>query len=79
MSKILKKNHLAGVGWGGAGWRGGEKMQTTVIEQQLKKMLKRKKRMLLENQDGGVGRHTAPSRTTRKSNSKEVQHQGDKK
>ena len=35
-----------------------------------------------ENQDGGVGRHTAPPRTTttdRKSNSKEVQHQGDKK
>ena len=35
-----------------------------------------------ENQDGGVGRHTAPPRTTRtdkKSKGKEVQHQGDKK
>ena len=35
-----------------------------------------------ENQDGGVGRHTAPPHTTRtdgKSNSKEVQHQVDKK
>ena len=35
-----------------------------------------------ENQDGGVGRHTAPPRTTRtdrKLNSKEVQHQVDKK
>ena len=36
----------------------------------------------VENQDGGIGRHTAPRRTTRtdrKSNGKEVQHQGDKK
>ena len=35
-----------------------------------------------ENQDGGVGRYTAPPRTTRtdrKLNGKEVQHQGDKK
>ena len=35
-----------------------------------------------ENQDGGVGRHTAPpctTRTDRKSNGKEVQHPGDKK
>ena len=35
-----------------------------------------------ENQDGGTGRHTAPTRTTRtdrKSNGGEVQHQGDKK
>ena len=35
-----------------------------------------------ENQDGGVGRHTAPphtTRTDRKSNGKEVQHQGNKK
>ena len=35
-----------------------------------------------ENQDGGVGRHTARPRTTRtdrKSNDKEVRHQGDKK
>ena len=35
-----------------------------------------------ENQDGGIGRHTAPPRTTRtdrKSNSKEVRHQVDKK
>ena len=37
---------------------------------------------LLENQDGGIGRHTAPPRTTRtnrKSNGKEVRHQADKK
>ena len=36
---------------------------------------------LCENQDGGVGRHTAPpctTRTDRKSNGKKVQHQGDK-
>ena len=36
----------------------------------------------MENQDGGIGRHTAPPRTTRtdrKSNGKEVRHQGDKK
>ena len=35
-----------------------------------------------ENQDGGVGRHTAPPRTTRtdgESNGKEVPHQVDKK
>ena len=35
----------------------------------------------MENQGGGVGRHTAPSRTTRtdrKSNGKEVRHQVDK-
>ena len=40
------------------------------------------KKTIPENQDGGVGRHTAPPRTTRtdrKSNSKEVRHQGDKK
>ena len=36
----------------------------------------------MENQDGSVGRHTEPPRTTRtdrKSNSKEVRHQVDKK
>ena len=35
-----------------------------------------------ENLDGGIGRHTAPPRTTRtdrKSNGKEVRHQVDKK
>ena len=35
-----------------------------------------------ENQDGGVGRHTVPphtTRTDRKSNCKEVRHQGNKK
>ena len=40
------------------------------------------KGLIAENQDGGVGRHTAPPRTTRtdrKSNSKEVRHQGNKK
>ena len=38
--------------------------------------------MKLENQDGGVGGHTAPpytNRTDRKSNGKEVRHQVDKK
>ena len=37
---------------------------------------------LRENQDGGIGRHTAPPRTTRtdrKSNGNEVRHQGNKK
>ena len=36
----------------------------------------------LENQDGGIDRHTAPpctTRTDRKSNGKEVRHQVDKK
>ena len=36
-----------------------------------------KKKWLGENQDGGVGRHTAPPRTTRtdrKSNSKEIKN-----
>ena len=40
------------------------------------------KSLWIENQDGGVGRHTAPpctTRTDRKSNGKEVQHQVDKK
>ena len=41
-----------------------------------------KKEETEENQDGGVGRHTAPPRTTRTDRNlkgKEVQHQGDKK
>ena len=41
-----------------------------------------KKGMFLENQDGGVGRHTAPPRTTRtdgESNSKGDQHQENRK
>ena len=40
------------------------------------------KKIEMENQDGGVGRHTVPPRTTRtdrKLNGKEVRHQGDKK
>ena len=41
------------------------------------------KRMhIIENQDGGAGRHTEPPRTTRtdrKSNGKEVRHKGNKK
>ena len=40
------------------------------------------KRLGWENQDGGVGRHTAPPRTTRtdrNTNEKEVRHQVDKK
>ena len=43
----------------------------------LRNMVKRR-----ENQDGSVGRHTAPPRTTRtdrKSNGREVGHQVDKK
>ena len=43
---------------------------------------KQQEKRILENQDGGVGRHTAPphtTRTDRKSNSKEVQHQVHKK
>ena len=42
-------------------------------------ILKKRKK---ENQDGGVGRHTAPPRTTRtdrESNSKGDQHQGNRK
>ena len=37
--------------------------------------------LVMENQDGDVGRHTASphtTRTDRKSNGKEVQHQGNK-
>ena len=40
------------------------------------------KSVVPENQDGGIGRHTAPpctTRTERKSNGKEVRHQGNKK
>ena len=40
------------------------------------------KRQITENQDGGVGRHTAPPRTTRtdrESNSKGDQHQENRK
>ena len=33
----------------------------------------------MENQDGGIGRHTAPPRKTRKLNGKGVRHQVDKK
>ena len=43
---------------------------------------KSKRILVEENQDWGVGRHTAPPRTTRtdgKSNGKEVRHKGDKK
>ena len=44
-------------------------------------MLKNYRRFFL-NQDGGIGRHTVPPRTTRTdrgSNSREVRHQVDKK
>ena len=40
------------------------------------------KKLSYENQDGGVGRHTAPPRTTRtdrESNGKGVWHQGNRK
>ena len=46
--KISDLNHGGGWKWGrevglaGVEWRDGEKMQTTVIEQQLKKCLKNK-------------------------------------
>ena len=45
-------------------------------------MKKNTLKRLTQNQDGGVGRHTAPPRTTRtdrESNSKGVRHQGNKK
>ena len=48
----------------------------------IKKTILPKKKKIKENQDGGVGRHTAPphtTRTDRKSNGKEVRHQGNKK
>ena len=48
------------------------------IEINVRKM----NRILVENQDGGIGRHAAPScttRTDRKLNGKEVRHQGNKK
>ena len=44
-------------------------------------MFYKKVREDLKNQDGGIGRHTVPPRTTRtdgKSNGMEVQHQGNK-
>ena len=44
--------------------------------------IKQQRRVIGENQDGGVGRHTAPPRTTRtdrESNSKGDQHQGNRK
>ena len=49
---------------------------------EYKKLQNKYKKFLCENQDGGVGRHTAPpctTRTDRKSNGKEVRHQVDKK
>ena len=53
----------------------------SVLSMQLsKKVLKIENKR--ENQDGGVGRHTAPPRTTRtdrESNSKGDQHQGNRK
>ena len=42
----------------------------------------KKEKQFRENQDGGVGRHTAPpptTRTDRKSNVKEVRHKVNKK
>ena len=53
---------------------------TTAIEYPL--VFLEIKNSSLENQDGGVGRHTAPPRTTRtdrESNSKGDQHQGNRK
>ena len=47
-----------------------------------KALFKKIEKDTVKNQDGGVGRHTAPPRTTRtdrKSNDKEVRHQGNKK
>ena len=49
------------------------------LEQNEERRIQKKKR---ENQDGGVGRHIAPPRTTRtdrESNGKGVGHQGNKK
>ena len=45
------------------------------IREEIKKFLETNDNDLTENQDGGVGRHTVPPRTTRtdrKSNGKEV-------
>ena len=55
---------------------------TPVIIPPQMSMLKSDKTRRTENQDGGVGRHTAPPRTTRtdrESNSKGDQHQGNRK
>ena len=51
-------------------------------EQEMENLFEEIMKEERENQDGGIGRHTAPRRTTRtdrKSNGKEVQHQGNKK
>ena len=57
-------------------------VNTKPILQQMLKGLLEKEEKERENQDGGIGRHTVPPRTTRtdrKSNGKEVLHQVDKK
>ena len=59
------------------------KFLTNVADNCISQMIKGQQELLLwENQDGGLGRHTAPpptTRTDRKLNDQEVQHQGDKK
>ena len=55
---------------------------TTKTAQSKEKKGNNQDQRRIENQDGGVGRHTAPPRTTRTDRNlkgKEVQHQGDKK
>ena len=53
-----------------------------VESQEITSKTENKNQLFWENQDGGVGRHTAPPRTTRtdrESNSKGDQHQGNRK
>ena len=53
-----------------------------MAEERISELEDMSKKKLPENQDGGVGRHTAPPRTTRidrESNSKGDQHQENRK
>ena len=61
---------------------GSSVFTTSVNVERVKWSTKISKGKRKENQDGGVGRHTAPPRTTRtdrESNSKGDQHQGNRK
>ena len=54
------------------------KILNKILANRIQKYIKK----IIENQDGGVGRHTAPpctTRTDRESNSKEDRHQGNRK
>ena len=57
-------------------------MMTWMNQKFAEKTSQTQKVPIMENQDGGVGRHTAPPRTTRTDrelNGKGVRHQGNKK